>query len=83
MEIIAIKCINCKRETGLYLRSSTVEEMITKLVLNAILHHVGMTWMIFSKEEMKYEIDKSNHPDWLNKGPWYNTDICLKLHEKI
>ena len=29
---------------------------------------------------MKYEIDKNNHQDWLNKGPWYNTYICLKLH---
>ena len=29
---------------------------------------------------MKYEIDKNNHQDWLNKGPWYNTYICLKLY---
>ena len=50
--------------------------MITEFVLNKILHHVGMSWIIFSNEEMKYEIDKINHPDWLNKGPWYNTDIC-------
>ena len=25
-------------------------------------------------------MDKNNHQDWLNKGPWYNTSICLKLH---
>ena len=25
-------------------------------------------------------IGKKNHQDWLNKGPWYNTSICLKLH---
>ena len=25
-------------------------------------------------------MDESNHPDWFNKGPWYNTDICSKLH---
>ena len=24
-------------------------------------------------------MDKNNHQDWLNKGPWYNTSICLKL----
>ena len=24
-------------------------------------------------------MDKSNHPDCLNKGPWYNTSICSKL----
>ena len=23
---------------------------------------------------------KSNHLDWLNKGPWYNKNICSKLH---
>ena len=23
---------------------------------------------------------KSNHIDWLNKGPWYNRKICSKLH---
>ena len=32
---------------------------------------------------MKYEIMENNHPDWLNTGPWYNTDICSKLHVKL
>ena len=54
--------------------------MITKFVSNPILHHVGLSWIISSNEEMKYEIDKNNHQDWLNKVPWYNTSICLKLH---
>ena len=49
--------------------------MITKFVLNAILHHVGMLWIIFSNDEMKYEMDKINHPNWLNKGPWYKAGI--------
>ena len=25
-------------------------------------------------------MDKTNHQDWLNKVPWYNTIICYKLH---
>ena len=54
--------------------------MITKFVLNEILNHVGMSWIISSNKEMKYEIDENNHQDWLNKGPWYNTSICLKFH---
>ena len=30
---------------------------------------------------MEYEMNtKSNHLDWLNKGPWYNRNICSKLH---
>ena len=57
--------------------------MITKFVLNAILHHVGMSWMISSNKEMQYEIDENNHQDWLNKGLWYNTYISLKLHGSI
>ena len=50
VEIIAIRCINCKKETGLYLRYSTFEEIITKYVLNAILNHVGLSWIIGSKK---------------------------------
>ena len=49
-------------------------------MLNAILHHVGMSWIISSNNEMKYEIDRINHQYWLNKGPWYNTDIYSWLH---
>ena len=29
---------------------------------------------------MKYEMEKSNNPNFLNKGPWYNTSICSRLH---
>ena len=80
MDVIAIRCINCKRETGLFLKNTTFEEMIIKFVLNAILHHVDMLCIISSNEEMKYEMEKNNHQDWMNEGPWYNTAICLRLH---
>ena len=53
--------------------------MITKFVLNEILNHVGLSWIICSNEKMKYEMNESNHPDWLNKGPWYNKAICSML----
>ena len=43
LEAMYIRCINCKQETGLYLRIAPLEEMITKCVLNSILHHVGMS----------------------------------------
>ena len=29
---------------------------------------------------MKCDIKENNHPDWLNKIPWYNTSICSKMH---
>ena len=57
--------------------------MTTKFVLNEILHHVGMLWIICSNEKIIYEIDESNYPYWLNKGPWYNIDICSKFHGSL
>ena len=59
------------------------KEMITNFVLNAILHHVGISWIIRSNEEIKYDMDENNHQNWLNKGPWYNTDICSRLHVSL
>ena len=52
-------------------------------MLNEIFHHVGMSWIISTNEEMKYEMDESNHQDWLNKVPWYNTAICSRLHGSL
>ena len=50
LEVIAIICINYKRDTGLYLQNSIFEEMITKFVLNEILYHVGMSSIISSNK---------------------------------
>ena len=83
--VVSLNCINCKRETGLDLKINSLmfDEIITKFVLNAILHHVGMSWIIRPNKEMKYYMDKNNHNDWVNKGPWYNTSICVKFHESM
>ena len=80
LDVISIRCINCKRETGFYLKNTIFNEMITKSVLNDILHHVGILWIISVNKEMRYEIDENIHQDWLNKVPWYNTSICLQVH---
>ena len=29
LDVIAIRCINCKRETSLYLKNTTFEEIVT------------------------------------------------------
>ena len=73
LDAVSIKCINCKRATGLNSETNCIwvyDEMITKFVLNAIFHHVGMSCIISSNQEMEYEMDKNNHQDWLNKGHW-------------
>ena len=78
------KCINFKKETGLNSETTftwVYDKVITKFVLNAMLHHVGMSWMISSNQEMEYDMTiKSNNLYWLNKGPWYNKNICSELH---
>ena len=79
---MCIKCINCNREPGLNSTTNSTwvyDEIVTKFVLNSMLHHVGMSWIISSHQQMEYEINKTNHQDWLNKGPWDDTSICLKL----
>ena len=57
--------------------------MITKFVLNEILHHVDILWIICSNEKMKYEMEKNNHTDWFNKGTWYNIANCSGLHGSL
>ena len=42
LDAFSIKCINCKRETGLDSETSftwVYDEIVTKIVLNAMLHH--------------------------------------------
>ena len=66
LDVVSIKCINCKRETCLDSKTNftwVYDEIITKFVLNAILHHVGMLWIIISNQEMSYKMDKNNHQD--------------------
>ena len=53
LETLSIKCINCKRETGLNSETSftwVYDEIVTKFVLNEMLNHVGMSWIISSNQ---------------------------------
>ena len=65
LDIVSLKCINCKREKGLNKETGikwVYDEFITQFVLNEMLHHVGMSWIISSKQEMDYDnFTNSNH----------------------
>ena len=53
LDIVYLKCINCKKETGLNSETGftwVYDEVITKFVLNAKLHHVVMPWIISSEK---------------------------------
>ena len=46
LDVVSIKCVNCKIESGLNSETSfswVYDEIITKFVVNSILHHVGMS----------------------------------------
>ena len=55
------------------------QEMITTSVLNKMLHHVGMIWIIENHQDLKYDMELKKL-DWMIGGPWYKTSICMKLN---
>ena len=65
MDAVYLNCISCKRDTGLdsEINSWVFNEVINKFVLNAILHHVGMSWIIRSNKDKNYEMDRNNNQD--------------------
>ena len=48
VENIATRCGNCGKETGLYTKriDTNYKDIITSFVLNKMLHHVGISWII-------------------------------------
>ena len=53
LDTLSLKCINCKIETGLDPETNftwVYDKIITKFVLNTMLHHVGMSWIISSNQ---------------------------------
>ena len=76
-------CMNCKRETYIQHKSDKefYDKMITPFMMNSILHHVGMSWMITSKKGMDYvNFSDRDTVGWFDKGPWHNKNICSKLY---
>ena len=61
LDIVSLKCINCKIETCLDSETSVSwvsDVVITKFVLNEIFYHVGMSWIIICNKEINYEMGK-------------------------
>ena len=49
---VYLMCNNCKRLTGLKTKygKEFYDKMITPFVMNSMLHHVSISWMISSKK---------------------------------
>ena len=62
VKVIVIRCINCGKETGLFMINiiTHYKYIITSLVLNTLLHHVGMLCIIETHEQLKYDMYKHN-----------------------
>ena len=59
---IAISSGNCGKETMIDVDNlnTTYQDIITTFMLNTMLHHVGMLWIIVTDEQLKYDMDKHN-----------------------
>ena len=62
--------------------NTNYKDIINFFVLNTVLQYVGMSWIIETHEQLKYDLDKHNS-DWMTGGTWYNTYICKKLHGNV
>ena len=84
VKINAIRCSNCEKETGLSMDNlnSNYINIITSFVLNTLLHHAGMSWIIETREKLKYDMEKHN-PDSITGGTWYNKYICKKIYGTV
>ena len=40
--------------------NTTYQDIFTSYVLNTMLHHVGMLWIIEKHEKLQYKMDKHN-----------------------
>ena len=64
-------------KTGLSIKNmnTNYKDIITSFLLNTLLHHVGISWIIETDEQLKYDKDKHN-PYWITGGTCHNTTIC-------
>ena len=83
MKIIAIRCINCGKETGLYMdnMNTNYKNITTSFVFNTLLHHICISKIIETLEQLKSDIYNHNQ-DSIIGGPWYNTSLCKKKEKQ-
>ena len=82
VENTAKSCSNCGKQNGLSMKSmnTNYKDIITSFVLNTVLHHVGMSWIIEIDKHLEYYMYKHDS-DWITGSPWYNTYICNNCME--
>ena len=61
--------------------STKYKDIITPFVLNTVLQHVGMSWIIKAIKQLEHDMDKHNSY-WIIGGSWYNIYICKNYMKK-
>ena len=58
----SIRCSTCGKEAmiDIGIMNTTYQDIITLFVLNTMLKHVGMLWIIETHEQLQYDMDKHN-----------------------
>ena len=46
-------------EKKLYVKNTNYKDMVTKLVLNSVLHYVGLSWIIERKKQLEFDIHET------------------------
>ena len=44
----------------MYTINTNYKYIVTVFVFNTLLHHVGMSWIIETNEQLNYDMDKQN-----------------------
>ena len=79
---IGIKYSNFRRTIVLLLKNQTIENFITQFVTNMVLQHVGLYWIIQSNQNLNFDF-QIHCISWVLNLPWYNTQICPRLHGSL
>ena len=61
---------------------STNKEILPVFIKAFVFHHVGLSWMIETKEQINFAVDKQ-YVYWCTGGTWFNWEICHNLHGTV
>ena len=75
MRGIRIKCIRSNKWNSSELKDEKLSEIITVFVKDVVFHHAGLSWIIESKYQIKFNIEYQ-YPNLIENRHWYNTTIC-------
>ena len=65
--------------SGYESEEQTLNKVITVFVTNVVFQSVGLSWIIGSKDQLKFDF-KHHCPNCILNIPRYNTPICSHLH---